>query len=267
MRTPGRVYLVGAGPGDPELLTVKAARLLAEAQVVVYDRLVSSEVLALAGPSALMVPVGKEPKRHPVPQEEINEILIKLAVAGLMTVRLKGGDPFIFGRGSEEAQALREAGISCEVVPGITAAQGCAASAGVPLTHRGLASSVRLITGHCRNDEPLDLDWRGVADPDTTLVVYMGAANMAEISGRLLGEGLSASTPVLVVNNGTTASERRVIADLHSVAEAAEKAEFRGPVLFIIGQVVSLLRPAQTSASLSAIMANAASDGGVPVYA
>jgi uroporphyrin-III C-methyltransferase len=240
MKMPGRVYLVGAGPGDPELLTLKAARLLAEAEVVVYDRLVSDDVLALANPAADFIAVGKAPKCHPVPQEEINAILVRSALAGRMTVRLKGGDPFIFGRGSEEALAVRAAGIPCYVVPGITAAQGCAASVGIPLTHRGLATSVRLITGHCRHDQPLDLDWPGLASSDTTLVVYMGAANITEITSRLIAEGLSVDTPVLAVNNGTLAGERRLVSDLGSVTEAVVRADFAGPVLFIIGTVVSL---------------------------
>ena len=240
MKMPGRVYLVGAGPGDPDLLTVKATRLISEAEVIVYDRLVSKEIMALANPHAHRIAVGKESKRHPVPQDAINDILVKQAKSGRMTVRLKGGDPFIFGRGSEEAIALRAAGFTCEVVPGITAAQGCAASSGVPLTHRGLASGVRLITGHCRQDEPLDLDWSGLADPNTTLVVYMGVANISEISSRLLAEGLGASTPILAINNGTTPSERRIVSTLDRVAEDAVRAEFKGPVLFIIGQVVTL---------------------------
>lgn len=241
---PGSVFLVGAGPGDPDLLTVKAVRLLAKAEVIVFDRLVSKEVLSLANPKALRISVGKSPKRHPVPQEKINEILIDLALSGRMTVRLKGGDPFIFGRGSEEALALRRAGLHCEIVPGITAAQGCSASTGIPLTHRGLATGVRMITGHCRQDRPLSLDWRGLADPDTTLVVYMGAANIGEIAERLMAEGLAGSTPVLAVNNGTTPRERRVQAALESIAEAAARAEFEGPVLFFIGNVVSLYREA-----------------------
>ncbi len=240
MRMPGRVYLVGAGPGDPDLLTVKAARLLQQADAVVYDRLVSNEVLALANPRAVMLPVGKAPKKHPVPQEEINEILVKLALAGLTTVRLKGGDPFVFGRGSEEALALREVGLPCEIVPGITAAQGCAASTGVPLTHRGLAMSVRLVTGHCRHDEPLDLDWKGLADPQTTLVVYMGAANIDEIATRLMAEGLAPATPVLAINNGTTPRERRLCADLATIAARMRETRFDGPILFFIGDVVSL---------------------------
>jgi uroporphyrin-III C-methyltransferase len=238
---PGRVYLVGAGPGDPDLLTVKALRLIGEAEVVVYDRLVSDEILRLVNPTAIMIAVGKESRRHPVPQSEINQILVREALSGRMTVRLKGGDPFVFGRGSEEAQALREAGLGCEVVPGITAAQGCSAGAGVPLTHRGLATGVRFITGHCKDDQPLELDWRGLADPATTLVVYMGAASITEIVGRLTAEGLPAATPVLVINNGTTPRERRLTSDLGHVAEAVARADFEGPVLFIIGRVVSLL--------------------------
>lgn len=240
MEMPGRVYLVGAGPGDPGLLTIRAARLLADAEVIVYDRLVSKEVMALANPKAVRIAVGKESKRHPVPQEVINDILVCQAKSGRMTVRLKGGDPFVFGRGSEEALALRAAGFNCEIVPGITAAQGCAASAGVPLTHRGLATGVRFVTGHCKQDQPLELDWSGLADPNTTLVVYMGVANIAEISTRLISEGLAASTPVLAINNGTTPSERRIVSTLAAVTRDAVAAEFKGPVLFIIGHVVSL---------------------------
>lgn len=240
MEMPGRVYLVGAGPGDPDLLTLKAVRLLAAAEVVVYDRLVSKEVMALANPNATKIAVGKQSKRHLVPQDAINEILVKHAKAGRMTVRLKGGDPFVFGRGSEEALALRDAGFTCDVVPGITAAQGCAASAGVPLTHRGLATGVRFVTGHCRHDQPLDLDWTGLADPNTTLVVYMGAANLSEITSRLMQEGLAPSTPVLAINNGTTPSERRLVSTVADIAQAATAAAFNGPVLFIVGHVVSL---------------------------
>lgn len=240
MKKPGRVYLVGAGPGDPDLLTVKAARLIGSAQAIVYDRLVSNEVLALANAKAMMLPVGKSPKMHPVPQEEINDLLVRLALSGLTTVRLKGGDPFVFGRGSEEADALRQVGLPCEIVPGITAAQGCAASTGVPLTHRGLATGVRLVTGHCRQDEPLRLDWKGLADPNTTLVIYMGVANIEEITGCLMAEGLSPATPVLAINNGTTPRERRLRADLRTIAALTLQAHFEGPVLFFIGDVVSL---------------------------
>jgi len=232
--------LVGAGPGDPDLLTVKAMRRIEAAEVVVYDRLVSDEIVSLVPPHAKRIFVGKSTRHHPVPQHEINAILVREARAGFRVVRLKGGDPFIFGRGSEEALALRDANIAFEVVPGITAAQGCAASSAVPLTHRGLATSVRLVTGHCRQDEPLDLDWHGLADPDTTLVVYMGAASIDFIASRLVEAGLPASTPVLAVNNGTTTRERRMVSTLGSVARAADEAQFEGPLLFVIGAVVSL---------------------------
>ena len=236
----GRVFLVGAGPGDPDLLTVKAVRLLGRADAVVHDRLVSPEILALASVPARLIPVGKAPKRHPVPQEEINSLLVALAGQGLMVVRLKGGDPFIFGRGSEETEALKAAGIPYEVVPGITAAQGAAAAAGVPLTHRGLAGSVRYITGHSRADMPLDLDWAGLADPETTLVVYMGAASIAGIAERLMAHGLPAETPVLAVSRATTPAECRILARLDDIAPRAAEADVPAPVVFIIGRVVSL---------------------------
>ena len=236
----GRVYLVGAGPGDPDLLTVKAARIISKADVVVFDRLVSAEILALVPKTTRMIPVGKAPKCHPLPQREINRILIHEAAEGRTVARLKGGDPFIFGRGSEEARALAAAGLCVENVPGITAAQGCSATTGVPLTHRGLATGVRYVTGHCRHDRPLDLDWEGLADPDTTLVIYMGAANIAQIASRLADSGLTPKTPVLAVNNATTPSERHLVSDLATIAKDAAAAEFSGPVLFIVGRVVHL---------------------------
>jgi uroporphyrin-III C-methyltransferase len=236
----GHVYLVGAGPGDPDLLTLKAARLLARAEVVVHDRLVSAEILALASPTARCIFVGKAPRAHAMPQDEINGLLVALGRAGEVVVRLKGGDPFVFGRGSEEAMALSAAGIPFDVIPGITAAQGCAASAGVPLTHRGLATGVRFVTGHCREDLPLDLDWDGLADRDTTLVVYMGAAHIGEIACRLCAAGLDATTPVLAIANGTTPRERRLTARLDEIADASRRAAFGGPVLFVIGRVAGL---------------------------
>lgn len=254
MRKPGQVFLVGAGPGDPELLTVKALRMLGTAQAVVYDRLVSAEVLALAPPLARRVAVGKAPKSHPVPQDRINEILIELALDGLTVVRLKGGDPLVFGRGSEEVAALNAAGIPVEIAPGITAAQGVAAVTGVPLTHRGLASGLRFVTGHCRDDRPLDLDWSGLADPDTTLVVYMGAANIAEIAAKLIQEGMPAALPVLAVASATTPRERRLLSRLDRIAAEVASADFSGPVLFVIGEVVSFYRscPAEVLAMLAA---------------
>jgi uroporphyrin-III C-methyltransferase len=232
------VYLVGAGPGDPELLTVKARRLLAEAHVVVYDRLVSDEILALLPPGTARISVGKQPSNHPVPQVEINRLLVALARRRRKVVRLKGGDPYTFGRGSEEAAALAAHGVRFEVVPGITSASACAAAIGVPLTHRGLASSVRYVTGHCRADKELELDWRGLADPDTTLVVYMAMAQIHHIATRLIAHGLPASTPAAAIDNGTRPDQRHVISRLGEIAGAA--AGFRGPVLFLVGRVVGL---------------------------
>lgn len=240
MKRIGRVALVGAGPGSAELLTLKAARLISTACTVVYDRLVSAEIMAMVPECARLYPVGKAPKHHPVPQQDINRLLVGLALSGKDVVRLKGGDPFIFGRGSEEAAELRDMGVPVEVVPGITAAQGAAAATGVPLTHRGLATGVRYVTGHCRADTPLDLDWAGLADPQTTLVVYMGAANIAEIASRLVAAGLARGLPVMAVNNATTARECRIVSDLGDIAGRIEAAALSGPVLFIIGHVVSL---------------------------
>ncbi|MBL8565312.1 MAG: uroporphyrinogen-III C-methyltransferase [Hyphomicrobiaceae bacterium] len=263
MRMPGRVYLVGAGPGDPDLLTVKAARLLASAEVVVYDRLVSQDILELVRDGATMIAVGKEPGRHPVPQGKINRILIAQARAGYMTVRLKGGDPFIFGRGSEEAAALAAAGLRCEVVPGITAAQGAAASIGIPLTHRGMASSVRFITGHRRAGEPLAFDWSGLANAETTLVVYMGAATIGEVTTRLLAHGRAPRTPVLAISRATTSAERRLVSNLANIPCDMIAANLDGPVLFIIGEVVGLHSRAEAGPVLHAALAEiAAGDAG-----
>lgn len=262
MKKLGRVFLVGAGPGDPELLTLKAVRMLGLAQVVVYDRLVSDEVLSLVPPAARRIAVGKAPKSHPVPQERINDILVELGQQGLCVVRLKGGDPSIFGRGSEEAAALHAAGIPVEIAPGITAAQGVAAATGVPLTHRGLATGVRYVTGHCRRDLPLDLDWAGLADPDTTLVVYMGAANIAEIATSLIAHGMPAALPVMAVCNATTPKEVRLLSQLDRIAAEAKAARLKGPVLFVIGEVVSLYRscPAEVLSLFPAELADL-SDG------
>ncbi|MGD9785636.1 MAG: uroporphyrinogen-III C-methyltransferase [Hyphomicrobiaceae bacterium] len=241
MKMPGRVWLVGAGPGDPELLTLKAARLIGSAEVIVHDRLVSRQVLALANAEARLVPVGKQPGWHPVPQSEINSILVREASAGRLVVRLKGGDPFIFGRGSEEMIAVRAAGIRCDVVPGISAAQGAASSLALPLTHRGLASSVRFITGHARRDQALVLDWAGLADPETTLVVYMGAATISSIADRLIANGLPGEMPVLAISDATLPREQRLISRLSSVGQDVVSACFEGPVLFVIGRVVALV--------------------------
>jgi uroporphyrin-III C-methyltransferase len=236
----GKVFLVGAGPGDPELLTLKAARVIGAADVVVYDRLVPAEILDMVPEGAARIYVGKQAGHHCVPQPEINRVLVQLARTGRTVVRLKGGDPFIFGRGCEEAEALARGGIAYEVIPGITAAQGCAAAARIPLTHRGLARSVRYVTGHCKTDEPLELDWASLADPDTTLIVYMGLANVEEIASRLIAFGLPPFTPVLAISQGTTPRERRLRTCLNDLPRAVGEAKFATPVLFIIGRVAAL---------------------------
>lgn len=245
MSAVGKVYLIGAGPGDPELLTIKASKLLSKADVVVHDRLVSTQILDLVPRTAALLSVGKEPKRHSVPQHEINKLLIKLARGGLTVIRLKGGDPFIFGRGSEEAIELANAEIPFEVVPGITAAQGCAASALVPLTHRGVATSLRFVTGHCRDDDPLDLDWAGLADATTTLVVYMGCAQIAEIAAKLIAHNRSPATPVAAVSAGTTPDERLLRSTLGAIAADLRAAGMKNPVVFYIGETAAIdLQPA-----------------------
>jgi uroporphyrin-III C-methyltransferase len=236
----GKVFLIGAGPGDPELLTLKAYRLLQSADVVVFDRLVSPEIMALVPPSAHLIDVGKMPKCHKMPQGDINALLVQLASDGLCVARLKGGDPLIFGRGSEEAAELALSGVAFEYVPGITSAQGAASTTGVPLTHRGLATGVRYVTGHRAGDARLDLDWKGLASADTTLVVYMGAMNIAEISFELMRHGLPASTPIMAVSSVTTPRESRIISTLGGIAADLATVCPEAPVLFIIGQVVSL---------------------------
>jgi uroporphyrin-III C-methyltransferase len=236
------VFLVGAGPGDPDLLTLKARRLIDQADIVVYDRLVSEEILALVPAGVAKINVGKQPRCHPVPQQEINALLVSLARDRRCVVRLKGGDPYLFGRGSEEAAYLRAHGISYEVVPGVTSASGCAAAIGVPLTHRGVASGVRFVTGHCRHDIALDLDWRGLADPDTTLVIYMGMANIPQIALRLIAHGLPATTPALAICNGTRRDQHFAISTLGEVPGVAAEKLSDGPVLFIVGRVIEAAR-------------------------
>ena len=236
----GKVYLVGAGPGDPELLTVKALRLIEAAEVVVYDRLISKEIFDLLPSGVAKLDVGKQPGSHPVPQDEINQILIKLARTGRMVVRLKGGDPLMFGRGGEEALALSAAGILFEIVPGISSAQGVSSSMSVPLTHRGIASSVRYLTGHCRADADLDFDWDGLADSRTTLVIYMGLANIAEIARRLRVHGRDPLTPVIATSGATRPEEAYLVSTLAQIAGDAERANLTAPTLFIVGEVVEL---------------------------
>lgn len=234
------VHLVGAGPGDPDLLTVKALKLIQAADVVVYDRLVGQGVLDLIPPGTARISVGKAQGHHLLPQHEINDLLASLARPGRRVVRLKGGDPFIFGRGGEEAEYLTRYGILVDVVPGITAAAGCAAAAGIPLTHREVARSVRLVTGHLLEDRSLDLDWCRLADPDCTLVVYMGVGNAGIIAEGLMGGGLDPSTPAAVVERGTTPAQRVVRTTLAQLEVAVALYGIEPPALLIIGRVAAL---------------------------
>ncbi|MFZ5669170.1 MAG: uroporphyrinogen-III C-methyltransferase [Pseudomonadota bacterium] len=235
--TPGRVWLVGAGPGDPELLTLKAARLIAAAGVIVHDGLVSAEILALAAPDARLIDVAKRKNRHTLPQEDINRLLVAFAREGLEVVRLKGGDPFIFGRGGEELEACRAAGIACEAVPGVTAALAAGAGAGAPLTHRGLAQAVTFVTGHAAHGEP-DLDWASLARANQTVVIYMGLTTAGLTAGRLTAAGRDAATPALVVVNASRPDETRHSTTLGQLAETA--AGLSGPALLIVGEAMKL---------------------------
>lgn len=234
------VYLVGAGPGDPGLLTVRALELIKSADVIVYDRLVSPEIVDLIPTGTARVYVGKENGRHLIPQEQINAMLVRLARSKTNVVRLKGGDPFLFGRGSEEALYLAAHGVMFEVIPGVTSASACSSYAGVPLTHRGLARGVQFITGHCRSDEPLSLDWDSLADPQMTLAVYMGLANVAEITSSLIDAGRPSTTPVAIIENGTTNAQQCTFTTLADLPAAVERGKVSSPVLFVIGDVVSL---------------------------
>nr|WP_314425210.1 siroheme synthase CysG [uncultured Erwinia sp.] len=232
----GEVVLVGAGPGDAGLLTLKGLQQIQQADVVVYDRLVSDEVLALARRDAERIFVGKRAGHHCVPQHEINQILLQQAQSGKRVVRLKGGDPFIFGRGAEELEALQGADIPFSVVPGITAASGCSAYSGIPLTHRDYAQSVRLVTGHLQQNG--ELEWQHLAAERQTLVFYMGLAQAAEIRLQLMKHGMSAEMPVALVENGTSTRQRVVTGSLAELAELAEEVE--SPALIIVGEVVAL---------------------------
>ncbi len=238
-RAAGEVTLVGAGPGDPELLTLKALRALQDADVILHDRLVPAAVLELARRDAERVCVGKAAGGLGSTQEDINGLLIEHARRGRRVVRLKGGDPFIFGRGGEELQALAAAGIPFSVVPGVTAATGCAAYAGIPLTHRDHAQTVHLVTGHAQ-DQEREPDWRALAGPGATAVFYMGLARLDYIAGRLMAHGAPGSRPAGIVSRGTTADQRVVTATLETIGGAAENAGLQSPSLLVVGDVVSL---------------------------
>ena len=243
----GSVWLVGAGPGDPDLLTVRALKVLGGADVVVHDGLVSDAVLDLAPPGARRISVAKRRSRHAYPQEEINRMLAAFALEGLTVVRLKGGDPFVFGRGGEELEACRAAGVACEVVPGVTAGLAAAAAAGAPLTHRGAAQAVTFVTGHAKAGEAPDLDWPALARGNQTVVIYMGLANAGAIAARLIAAGRAPSTPALIVENASLASERRVATTLAGLADAASG--LSGPALLLVGETMALATASGLSVS------------------
>ena len=239
-RRRGRVDLVGAGPGDPELLTLKAFRLIQNADIVFHDRLVSPEILDLIRRDADRVSVGKEKSRHTMPQDDIHRQMIAAAAAGKRVVRLKGGDPFIFGRGGEELQALSAAGIETSVTPGISAALGCAAAAGLPLTHRDHAQSLTFVTGHAKAGGMPEMNWQGLATPHQTVVVFMGVGTADRIASAMIDAGRAADTPVAIIENGTCQNQTKAFGTLATLRETIDHNNITGPALLIIGEVSAI---------------------------
>lgn len=251
MQRCGTIYLVGAGPGDADLLTLRAARLIGQAELIVHDGLVDASILALAPRHARLVSVAKRRARHTVPQEEINTLLVREALAGRDVVRLKGGDPFVFGRGGEEMTAARAAGVPVEVVPGVSAANGAAAAAGIPLTHRDTASVVSFVAGQCKGLS--DQDWAGLAGKGRTLVIYMGVATAPQIAEKLMGDGLSPEMPVAVIENGARPSMRVLRGLLAALPDLVERERVKSPALIVIGEVT-----AQTDVTIAALARDSA---------
>lgn len=234
------VYLVGAGPGDPELITIKAVKCLQQADVILYDRLVNKELLQYAKPSAELIYCGKLPHYHAMKQETINRFLVKFARLGKTVVRLKGGDPFIFGRGGEEAQALAEQHISFEVVPGITAGIAAPAYAGIPVTHRDVSSSFAVVTGHMQEGKDDGIAWESLAKGIDTLAIYMGVANLPYICTKLMQHGRSAQTPVALIHWGTTEAQRTVTGTLATIVDMVRTEQISNPSMIVVGDVVQL---------------------------
>jgi uroporphyrin-III C-methyltransferase len=233
----GTIYLVGAGPGDPDLLTLRAARLIAEADVVVHDGLVSTDILALASPDARLISVAKRRARHTMPQEDMNDLLVMLARSGRNVVRLKGGDPLIFGRGGEEAEAARAAGVPVEIVPGISAANGAAAAAQIALTHRDASSVVSFVAGQCKGLS--DQDWSGLAGKGRTLVIYMGVKTAPQIAEKLMADGLAPGMPLAVIENAARPEMRVLRGPLAALPDLVEREAVVSPALIVIGEVTA----------------------------
>lgn len=234
----GRVFLVGAGPGDPDLLTVRALRLIESADLLVYDGLVDASILALAPETAEKISVAKQRDRHSMAQNAINALLVEQALAGRTVIRLKGGDPFVFGRGGEELEACRAAGVPVEVVPGISAALGCAAAANLPLTHRNVASAVTFVAGQCKGLS--DQNWAGLAGKGRTLVIYMGVATADDIADKLMADGLSPDTPVVVMENGTRPDQRVLRTLLADLGDLVDRETVQSPAVIVVGNVAGL---------------------------
>jgi uroporphyrin-III C-methyltransferase len=238
----GKVYLVGAGPGDPKLLTLRAVELLRKADVVVYDRLVGKSILSLAPKTARKIYVGKKSGKHEVPQDKINELLVNTALEGKKIVRLKGGDPFLFGRGGEEAEALAEKHVKFEVVPGVSSAVAAPAYAGIPLTHRDYASSVAIVTGHRAGDTGKPVNWSKLSSAVDTIVILMGVESLEAIVAKLIEGGLDPNRPAAMIEQGTSKAQRSIIAKLNTIANEAKQNKVKPPAVIIIGEVAELGR-------------------------
>ncbi len=241
-QTNSQVFLVGGGPGDPDLLTIKALRIMQTADVIVYDALITDEILSLCRQDAEYISVGKKAGNHTLPQEQINQLLVDLAKTGKVICRLKGGDPYIYGRGGEEAQLLAKNNIAYQVIPGITAAAACSAAVGIPLTHRDYAQSLQFVTGHLKKatDTSSDTNWQSLASANQTLVIYMGIIQSPEIKSQLIKHGRAADTPVAIIEKGTRPDQRVVIGTLNTLDELVQTHQIGSPALIIVGEVVNL---------------------------